>query len=556
MANGVKITAGWSDAYEVDFTAGGGGGDRPIVLSYASSPPFTIPKGGDEADHRARCWTPASARWSTPACWPARDNPKGAAGVHRLHGQRRRSRRRCPTTCTSSPSTRTATLPADWARCAPGRARSRSTVARGRDRRAPRRPGCGSGATSPAGDDADRVTPAGTGWGSSRWRRCPLAVARGVLRAARSPGMVGPGLLRPTATSTSAGSLEVLGRPRVHRVLVVHGLVGGAATVRHGAARACRSAFVLHRLRFPGRGLLRAFVLMPFVLPTVVVGVAFRTLLAPSGPLGGLGLDGTPVAIVAAMVFFNVAVVVRTVGALWEGLDPRREEAAAALGASPLQVLRTVTLPALLPGDRLGGQRGVPVLRDGVRRRAHAGRAALRHRRDRDLPAHHPVPRPAGARPRCRCSSSSWSACCCTAPSGPGPGASTPLDRTGERDATRRPRRAGPAGARGDRARRSASSRPRCSRCCSARCGSATPGGWRTTATSRRTGQGERAAGAGVHGAGELLAGRGRRHPARDAARRAGRRWSSRDAGRARAGRRGAGRCSTRSSCCRSGSPR
>ena len=45
MANDTKITSGWSDAYEVDFTAGGGGGDRPIVLSYASSPPFTIPKG-------------------------------------------------------------------------------------------------------------------------------------------------------------------------------------------------------------------------------------------------------------------------------------------------------------------------------------------------------------------------------------------------------------------------------------------------------------------------------------------------------------------------------
>ncbi|QNN51193.1 thiamine ABC transporter substrate-binding protein [Nocardioides mesophilus] len=46
LANGAKVTAGWSDAYEVDFTAGGGNGDRPIVLSYASSPPFTIPEGG------------------------------------------------------------------------------------------------------------------------------------------------------------------------------------------------------------------------------------------------------------------------------------------------------------------------------------------------------------------------------------------------------------------------------------------------------------------------------------------------------------------------------
>ncbi len=49
------------------------------------------------------------------------------------------------------------------------------------------------------------------------------------------------------------------------------------------------------------------------------------------------------------MVFFNLAVVVRTVGSMWEHLDPRREQAAAALGASPLHVLRTVTLPALAP---------------------------------------------------------------------------------------------------------------------------------------------------------------------------------------------------------------
>jgi thiamine transport system substrate-binding protein len=49
MANGTKLTSGWSDAYEVDFTAGGGKGDRPIVLSYASSPPFTIPRGSNRS---------------------------------------------------------------------------------------------------------------------------------------------------------------------------------------------------------------------------------------------------------------------------------------------------------------------------------------------------------------------------------------------------------------------------------------------------------------------------------------------------------------------------
>jgi thiamine transport system substrate-binding protein len=45
MANGTKLVDGWSQAYEVDFTQGGGKGDRPIVLSYDSSPAFTVADG-------------------------------------------------------------------------------------------------------------------------------------------------------------------------------------------------------------------------------------------------------------------------------------------------------------------------------------------------------------------------------------------------------------------------------------------------------------------------------------------------------------------------------
>lgn len=108
-------------------------------------------------------------------------------------------------------------------------------------------------------------------------------------------------------------------------------------------------AHLLYRRRFPGRGALRALIVVPFVLPTLVVGAAFRRLLAPGGTLGALGWDGTPAAVVLGLVFFNVAVVVRTVGVAWEGLDRRPAEAAAALGAGPWTVLRTVTLPALRP---------------------------------------------------------------------------------------------------------------------------------------------------------------------------------------------------------------
>jgi thiamine transport system permease protein len=142
--------------------------------------------------------------------------------------------------------------------------------------------------------------------------------------------------------------LDVLARPRVHRVAWFTLWTSGVATLL-AVVLGLPAAYVLHRLALPGRAALRAALLVPFVLPTVVVGVAFRQLLGEGGPLGFLRLDGTPVAIVAGLVFFNVAVVVRTVGVAWESLDPRPGQAAAALGASPMQVLRTVTLPALRP---------------------------------------------------------------------------------------------------------------------------------------------------------------------------------------------------------------
>jgi len=160
-------------------------------------------------------------------------------------------------------------------------------------------------------------------------------------------GMVGRGFVVDGRLDVG-GVLEVLGRERTHRVLwftVWSAAVATLVSVLLGLP----AAYALHRLAFPGRRLVRALLLVPFVLPTVVVGVAFRLLLGEAGPLGGLGLDGTPVAIVAGLVFFNVAVVIRAVGAAWESLDARPGEAAAALGASPAQVFRTVTLPALRP---------------------------------------------------------------------------------------------------------------------------------------------------------------------------------------------------------------
>ena len=107
-------------------------------------------------------------------------------------------------------------------------------------------------------------------------------------------------------------------------------------------AVALPAAYVLGRYRFRGRSVVSALVVVPFVLPTVVVALAFLAIL-PDGAERGWA------PILVAHAFFNVAVVVRIVGTFWASLDPRLGEAAATLGAAPLARFRTVTAPLLAP---------------------------------------------------------------------------------------------------------------------------------------------------------------------------------------------------------------
>ncbi|WP_136517433.1 thiamine ABC transporter substrate-binding protein [Cellulomonas telluris] len=76
--NGLKVADGWSEAYYTDFTAGGGDGPRPIVLSYASSPPFTVPEGGTEPTTRALLDT-CFRQVEYAGVLAGADNPEGGA---------------------------------------------------------------------------------------------------------------------------------------------------------------------------------------------------------------------------------------------------------------------------------------------------------------------------------------------------------------------------------------------------------------------------------------------------------------------------------------------
>jgi len=150
--------------------------------------------------------------------------------------------------------------------------------------------------------------------------------------------------------------LDVLGSASTRRVAwftLWQAVVSTLATV----VLALPAAWVLGRIQMRGRALFSAALVVPFVLPTVVVGTAFLAVLGPDGPLvrltGALGaevdLRRTATAVIVAHVFFNYAVIARTVGAAWAAIDPDTEDAARTLGASRWETFRSVTLPQLRP---------------------------------------------------------------------------------------------------------------------------------------------------------------------------------------------------------------
>ena len=119
-------------------------------------------------------------------------------------------------------------------------------------------------------------------------------------------------------------------------------------------------AWLLARRRFPGRALVETLVSLPLVIPPVATGLILLMLLSRRGSVGrllerlGIEVVFTWKAVVLAMAIMGLPLLVRTARAGFEQVNERYERVAATLGAPPLRVFLTISLPLAWPSV-LGG---------------------------------------------------------------------------------------------------------------------------------------------------------------------------------------------------------
>lgn len=148
------------------------------------------------------------------------------------------------------------------------------------------------------------------------------------------------------STGSGTGMADLLSRTNALELLAIT-LGQALASTLIAVIVAAPIVWLVARVDLPGSTALMVLVTVPFVLPTVVVGIIFRAVL--TGPLAFLGIQSGLTAVLAAHAFLNVAVIVRIVGAAWRSVDQRAVDAARVLGAGPFTAFRTVVLPRLAP---------------------------------------------------------------------------------------------------------------------------------------------------------------------------------------------------------------
>ncbi|MGB6058976.1 MAG: ABC transporter permease [Microthrixaceae bacterium] len=160
------------------------------------------------------------------------------------------------------------------------------------------------------------------------------------------------GLIGRVSWSTLVGDLGTPEATSALRLSLICSVCAAVLSVVFGLPL----AWVLARVPFRGRSLVRGLVLLPLVLPPVVGGVALLSAFSRRGIIGeplydvfGLQLTFTTAGAVLAETFVSLPFFVITVEAGLRAMDRRYEEAAATLGASPTTVFRRVTFPMVAP---------------------------------------------------------------------------------------------------------------------------------------------------------------------------------------------------------------
>ncbi|HCB33821.1 MAG TPA: molybdate ABC transporter permease subunit [Acidimicrobiaceae bacterium] len=165
--------------------------------------------------------------------------------------------------------------------------------------------------------------------------------------------------LVPLVGLVAAAPWRTLGSRLATRVVVdaaVLSLVSSVAAAAVAAVVGIPLAWVLARVEFPGRSVVRSLVLLPMVLPPVVGGTALLFALGRRGVVGGPLHDATGLllpyslwGVVLANAFVATPLLVLSLEGALRSLDDRYEAAARTMGARPLRVFVRVTLPLLAP---------------------------------------------------------------------------------------------------------------------------------------------------------------------------------------------------------------
>lgn len=163
-----------------------------------------------------------------------------------------------------------------------------------------------------------------------------LFLAAPILRLVTEAG--GAGLSRLTTDAELRGSLLLTGLTATAATLL--GVLGGTPL-----------AWLMARRDFPGRAMLSALLDLPLLIPHPVAGIALLLLLGRESAVGGTALEfglrivGTPVGIIAAMLFVSAPLFVSGAREAFAKVDARYEGVARTLGDSPWEAFRRVTLP-------------------------------------------------------------------------------------------------------------------------------------------------------------------------------------------------------------------